>query len=741
MLVRLRWLAFSALERRLFLTVAVGLLPLAAFAFFTLFQSAQRQRQDVIEGSEGTMRAIVSAVDSELDASLASLDALAASPRLARNDFKGFHAESRELLARRPNWLNIVLSDRGAQQLMNAYLPLGATLPRRVDPQSIEETVRTGVPGVGNVFFSPVLETYVFAVRAPIKRAGSVASVLMAGIKPDVIQQILRAQRLEDDAVVVVVDKKYNVVARTLNQASSVGKPVSPTLVQLLQLGKPSGWTTTTTLEGVPVYTIYYRSPRSGWSAVVGIPTAALDAPIRHSYIILGGSILASVVLGLMAAFWVSRTITRPMRQLKLAADEVGVGREPVMPETQLPEIRQVANALVSAYTHRESLLRSERQARSFEHEARLLAERSSRMKDEFLAMLGHELRNPLAAISSASLVLEHALRKPTTGPGMEKSVAIIRRQIQHLARLTDDLLDAGRVVMGRIQLEREPIDLAIVVQNTLDALRSTQRLANHTVNTWLTPAWVNADATRIDQIVTNLLTNAVRYTPSPGRIDVRVERSGDQVTLRIRDSGIGVEPELIPRIFDLFVQGERALDRSSGGLGIGLTLVQRLTELHGGRVEVRSAGTGLGSEFIVQLPAIEPPAHAAAPPAEPRASGSRRIAIVEDNEDVRTSLRQLLELAGHEIFEAADGQAGVEVVLRERPQVALIDIGLPIMDGYAVARAVRAAMHGYPINLVALTGYGNPEDVQAGLRAGFDNYLVKPVDPARLYELVANTS
>ncbi len=733
---RKRRFAFGPFERRLFLTIVVGLLPLAVVAFVALFQSAQQQKREYLEASEGTMRAVMWAVDLELAAALASLDALAASPRLARNDFAGFHSEARELLARRPNWLNVVLSGPTAQQVMNTDLPSSSTLPTHIDRPAVEETVRTGLPGINDVLYSPVLETHAFAVRVPITRSGAVEYVLTAVLRTQSIEQILGDQRLTEDGVATVLDTSYNVVARTLSQSEFVGKPASDSLVQLLQQGDETGWAVTTTLEQNPVYTVYYRSPRTGWAAAVGVPTLVLDAPVWYSYAVLGGLIVASVLLGLAAAFLASRAITNPMRELKLAAEALGRGVMPPMPNTDLPEIRQVASALLTAHTQREALLVSERLARAREHDARVAAEDASRTKDEFLAMLGHELRNPLAAVSSASLVLEKSSGRPGSEQTTAHAIAIIRRQTQHLARLTDDLLDAARVVMGRIELDCKPVELADVVQNALDTLRNTHSIEGHTVSVALTPVWVNADATRVDQMVANLLTNALKYTPAPGTIDVRVGREGDEAVLRVRDSGIGVEPDLMPRIFDLFVQGKRALDRSQGGLGIGLTLVRRLTELHGGKVSVSSEGAGTGSEFVIRLPALTI-APVSAPSPTNSSTTARLIVIVEDNEDVRVSLTHVLEMDGHRVLTAGDGRAGLELIFRESPDVALIDIGLPFLDGYAVARAVRGRFGTDVVRLIALTGYGGRDDALAGREAGFDHYLVKPIDPVALRNLI----
>jgi signal transduction histidine kinase/CheY-like chemotaxis protein len=731
-----RTIALGPLERRLFWIVVVGLLPLVLLSFATLLYNAQAQRRQQIETAENTMRSVIAAVDAELRTSLAALDALAASPRLRVRDFAGFYVEARALLERRPSWANIVLSDQTSQHIVNGRVPWGAPLPRGVDPGAVEATVRAGVPGVGNLIWSPVLKMYVFAVRLPIREGDRIPYVLTAVLRPEAVLEIVKRHVLPQGATAVVLDSRRIVVARTRNHAEWVGKPPSPTLLSMLARDDQGAWAVTTTLEGASVYTVYRLSPESGWTAAIGIPTRIVDAPVIRSYMVLGGSMLASVLLGLGAAFFTGRTVTGPMRKLERAAASVARGEAPMLPETDLPEIRQAMLALLSAHIEREKLLHSERRARLLEQNARLAAELANRTKDEFLAMLGHELRNPLAAIATAAQVLEHS--EQTQRKDVEQQAkAIIHRQVRHLGKLTDDLLDAARVMMGKIVLERRPIDLAQVARNTLDTLRNTGQLQHHECNAQLDSVWVNADPTRIDQVVANLLTNAVKYTPPPGRIDVTVRREGSVAVFSVRDSGLGLEAELRPRIFDLFVQGERALDRSQGGLGIGLTLVRRIAELHEGRVEARSEGVGRGSEFIVELPAIDAPAEAAEGTATPRNAARRRIAVVEDNEDVRSGLRVLLEMEGHEVVEAADGLQGVDTILREQADIALIDIGLPHLDGYGVARAVRSRAR-RPVTLVAMSGYGSLEDAERGTQAGFDAYMVKPIDAERLSDLIA---
>jgi len=362
---------------------------------------------------------------------------------------------------------------------------------------------------------------------------------------------------------------------------------------------------------------------------------------------------------------------------------------------------------------------------------ARQEAETANSAKDEFLAMLGHELRNPLGAISNAAHVLGLV---ENAGHLVVRAQGIISRQVVQLGRVVDDLLDVSRVTSGKIALEPRPLDLAELARRVAALIGPP-----HVVLVDATEVWVDADAARLEQVMVNLLQNAVKYTPAGGEIRVLVTPEGRDAVLSIRDSGVGIAPEFLPRVFDIFVQGDQSLDRSKGGLGIGLALVRRLVEQHGGTVAVASEGAGKGSTFTVRLPAIARPVETRAPAPSPRPTAARRVLVIEDNDDSRQMLRELIRLLGHEVYEAVDGVTGVSSALTLEPDLALVDIGLPGIDGYEVARRLREHPAGRRLLLVALTGYGLPEDRERSRSAGFDLHLVKPVDPARLAQLLAD--
>ncbi|HJQ83078.1 MAG TPA: ATP-binding protein [Candidatus Binatia bacterium] len=370
------------------------------------------------------------------------------------------------------------------------------------------------------------------------------------------------------------------------------------------------------------------------------------------------------------------------------------------------------------------------------EQRARQAAEAADRAKEEFLAMLAHELRNPLAPLSNALHLLGYDVS------GRERFIEMARRQVKHLGRLVDDLLDVARITRGHIELRRTRVDLRAVVEAAVQAGRSQvdARGLQLSVAVPETAVEVEADEVRMEQVLGNLVGNAAKYTPAGGHVWVSLERVGETAVIRVRDDGIGIAPDMIGRVFELFAQADRSLVRERGGLGIGLTVVRRLVEMHGGRVEARSEGVGHGSEFSMRLPALPPRPEAAAPVApSPAAAEERRLAIlvVDDNQDSAESLAMLLELAGHTVATAHDGLAALDRVRASRPDVVLLDIGLPGIDGYEVARRVRLLPEGDGIVLVAVSGYGQEDDRRRAVEAGFDHHLVKPVDLHALERLL----
>jgi signal transduction histidine kinase/CheY-like chemotaxis protein len=376
---------------------------------------------------------------------------------------------------------------------------------------------------------------------------------------------------------------------------------------------------------------------------------------------------------------------------------------------------------------------------RALRDSARRLEE-ADRRKDHFLATLAHELRNPLAPIRNA---LHFMQLRGSRDPDMQNARDMIDRQVRQMVRLVDDLMEVSRITLGQIQLQSEPVSLAIIITNAVEVSHPLIDSARHRLLVELPDEtlYVEGDSTRLSQVLQNLLNNAAKYTPPGGQISLRAERDGEFAVIRVRDTGIGIPPAMLDRVFEMFTQVDRSSALAQGGLGIGLALAQQLTQMHGGRIEVTSAGEGRGSEFSVRLPLCPSPESSAL---EPDRAGSayhperRRVLLADDNVDGAESLRLNLEIQGHEVRVAFDGAAALDLADDFRPEIMVLDLGMPKLDGLEVCRRVRAREWGDEVTIIALTGWGQEQDRRRTLEAGFDHHLVKPVEPQALARLIS---
>jgi len=477
------------------------------------------------------------------------------------------------------------------------------------------------------------------------------------------------------------------------------------------------GWFRGPTVEGRDTFTAFARSGYSGWSVGFAIPAEVVLATAHRTAWAMSGVALLCIGLAIVAAIWVGRRISTPIGHLVAQIPTLGEG-QPIEIRTAIDEVQELAGAMRTV-----SAAIGERQRLS-ELERKVLAD-SDRSKDEFLAMLSHELRNPLAALTNAATVL----RLAPPGEDSQKAQQVIERQTKQMGRLVEDLLDVSRITLGKASLHFEPVELSALVRDALRTLQQAAKLAHHEIDTDLAPAWVRGDRARLEQVVVNLLGNAIKFTPAGKRIVLSVREADGVARMAVTDAGIGIARDELARVFDLFVQGPQDMSRARGGMGVGLAIVKRLVELHGGRVAAASAGPGKGSTFTVTLPST--PAPTTVVPrqrAESAVSHRLDVLVVEDNADARDTLISLLELKGHRVRGAADGRAALDAIARKKPDVAFVDIGLPDVDGYAIAREVRARPGMESVVLVALTGYGQPDDQAEALSAGFDLHVTKPI-------------
>ena len=718
-----------SLRRRLFLLAAAAIVPLATMSGLGLLVLAQEQRLQAERASLDVSRALATAVDAELNRAVSVLEALATSLTLDHGDTAGFYERATRVMATRPYWRTVLLADPTGAVLLDTGFPYGSTLPPLAERSSFDTVVRTGRPAVGALGRGPGGE-FALPVRVPVERDGRLRYVLTGVIKPQAILQVINRQRVPADWVVSVFDGRGLRVARSRAHEKFIGTPATASLQELMGSGAAEGVGVTTVLEGDEALTAFTRLNNGGWTVAIGVPMAEVDAAAYRSVAAYGGGMLLSIVLGTLAALGVAGSINQPMRDLRRAAQALGRGEPPPRPASDIREIQEVADALIASAEQR-ARVQAEAEV------ARQQAETANRVKDEFLAMLGHELRNPLAPIVTA---LHLMARRNDQASAAERRV--IERQVAHLRRLVDDLLDVSRITQGKVTLQRERVDMKAVLARALEQTQPLLDKRERAVEVELPdePVSVHGDAVRLAQVFANLLTNAAKFTPGDGCIALRLRRVGSTVEVVVEDDGSGITPELLPHVFDLFKQGEQTIDRNAGGLGLGLAIVKTLVQMHGGSVSAASRGPAQGSIFVVRLPAAD--GRGAGPDERseraPVARCSGRILVVDDNADAAETLALLLREVGYEVQTASDAAAALATLDRFVPDLAMLDIGLPGIDGYELARRLRADVRGATLRLVALTGYGREPDRLRALAAQFDEHLVKPVAPERLFEAVA---
>ena len=726
-LARARHAERMTLRSYLVLLALATLLPVAVFAVVVGVLLVDSQRDTFRHGAQERTLAVLTALELELKRSISTLEALAVSGTLETSDLQDFRTIATSVLFTQRDWRTINLSLASGQQILNLNRPPGATLPLiPVEDGSVARLIESQKPVIGDMVFGPTTKQWDFAVRVPIVRDGAVQYILSAVIDPGSMYDLLKTQNLPDDWIGIVLDRNGRIVARTVDPTKSVGQLASPSLREALTASL-SGWYRGA--EGNAFYTSYRRSEATGWTFVMNIPVYAVEQAGRQANALLIAGLLTALALALGLAVMVGRRIAKPISSLAAATQAMGLGKPLDLPaELAVSEVRTLAAALRDAERaigERQSLIEREKEA----------LRAADRSKDEFIAMLSHELRTPLAALTTAAHVLRMAGRDDERAT---QARGVIERQTRHMARLVEDLLDVSRVSLGKAKLQRESFDLGELVENLIAAWRAAGRFERHAFTHAIAAVWVDADRTRIEQIVSNLLDNALKFTPSGGKVSLTLRQAGAEALLQVTDEGQGLTSEAISRVFDLFVQGEQGLDRRKGGMGIGLALVRRLSEMHGGSVSVTSKGPGAGATFTVRLPAIVRPRRDLLDRAgieEPLRM--RRVLIVEDNDDTRQMLRAALTLKGHEVDEAADGATGLAVALASPPDIALIDIGLPDIDGCELARRLRASAQNGRIPLIALSGYGQPEDLKRAYDAGFDSHLTKPVAIEELHSAI----
>ena len=586
----------------LFVFALAILLPMIAFAVVAMIAFDRQQRARVASGGVETARALMSAVDRELAGSLATLTALSTARSLERDDLATFHDDARRTLASQRHWRAILLTTATGEPQVHTALPFGNPPPAIVDHESLDAVVRTRRPVVGSIVPGPA-GRHAFAVRVPVVRDGRLVYVLSGVLEPSAIATILSAQHIPPEWVGGVFDARRNVVARTRSTEQYVGRPISPEFAQQVA-GALEGFVVTHTLEGRPVYTAFSRSMATDWGIGLGIPREAIDGPLQRSLWTVVGGGLALLVVAVVLSILIGRRITRPIAALATTAQEFGErGEATVVPVGGPAEVAAVSHA----FEEGSRLLR----ARSAERDAALAAaeaaraeaEAASGAKDEFLAVLSHELRTPLNAVYGwVRMLRRDDLDAATQGRALEA----IERNAAAQVRLVEDLLDVSRIITGKMRLEVQAVEMRSVVEAAIDSIRPAAEAKQVGLETAIDgrPAWVNGDRGRLQQVVWNLASNALKFTPAGGRVTIAVgQDEGGHVQVVVSDTGIGIEPRVLPYVFDRFRQADGSTTRAHGGLGLGLALVRQVVELHGGTVTASSAGPNQGASFVVTLP------------------------------------------------------------------------------------------------------------------------------------------
>ena len=712
------------LRRHLLFVVLSALIPLFALSVALAFLLARTDQARMEHSLQQSARLLGHALDGELERSLSALTVLANSEVLARGDLKAFYDRAARTRPAIEMWDNLLLLSPQAEHLLNLRRPYGEALPPVPQPEGTLSTARTRKPFFSDALRGRVETDWLTYMTVPVVVNDEVKYVLAATIGSAYWSRWL-AERVPQGITASITGKDNNVLARTEDAQRTLGKPVSGWYLELIR-AQQHGFARGSGILAADLVAAWQRSQVSGWTVNVFTSANAVDRPMRRTMVLLAAGLLATLAVVAGLTLTRGRLLTRGAERLRLALESLK-GPDPAIPAPTTPVAEFNAALIAAAET-----------AKVLESRGQALRD-ADRRKDEFLATLAHELRGPMAPIRNAVELLR-------VRPGADEIAItardIIGRQVEHMRRLVDDLLDVARITRGAIQLLRQPVDVALIVQEALEATRPLVEKAGMRLHVTMANErlQVNADRTRLVQVLSNLLANATKFTPRGGNAWLTVRREETWASIEVRDDGAGIEASDLTHIFDMFSRPGAGSERAAEGLGIGLALVRGLVEQHGGTVLAASAGRGKGATFTVRLPlfADSEVRHTQADAAPAAVSRSCRILVADDSRDTAATLAQLLRLKGHEVLVAHDGVEALEIASREKPQVALLDLGMPRMSGYELAGRIRAEAWGSNMLLVAVSGWGQQHDRERAAKAGFDVHLTKPADPAQLDAILA---
>jgi signal transduction histidine kinase/CheY-like chemotaxis protein len=716
------------LRQLLFLLTCLGLLPIVIIGAWGIHAAVDRQQADLQHSIQALARALASAVDSDLDTTVQTVRTLAGSPALTSTDFPSFYKQSQAAVAAQADWRSVILTDAAGAVILKSSRPYGKADSVISDPASLRAAMTSLRPTVGTVALGPSGKPAV-PIRVPVLADGRLQYVVTVALAPDRLVRILQNQKVPREWVVAILDAQGMRVARTLDQEGTVGTRMTETLARLMQRGLPENSGVSITSEGAEMLTTYSSVPAYGWTVAIGAPTAQFSQVLWSTLGAYAMAIAVALVLYVVLVIVIAKRLVLSIDHLKEQTARLGRRLPANMPVSRVREVNDIGDSLRRASAELEAGEREREALVASLKEALAQAQKAADTKDNFLAVLGHELRNPLAPIVMALDLMD--VRAPNE---CRRERDTMRRQVSHMRRLVDDLLDVSRITQGKLTMAHEPVSLSQAVAQAIDTVRPAMTGANRLFIESIEEVWVMGDETRLVQVAINLLSNALRYGGT-ANVEVVVRRDGDKALFAVSDRGVGMEPGTSALIFQPFYQAPQPLARSSGGLGLGLTIVLSIVEMMHGTVRAASEGLGHGSRFEVSLPLIArvAPDHGGAAPAGQTAA--RRIMIVDDNIDAAHTTAEVLTLMGHQVRTAHDGKGALALLRKMQPDVAILDIGLPDMDGYELGRAVRSA--GFRGTMLALTGYGQERDRQKAQDAGFDAHLTKPVAVAELQQAI----
>ena len=712
---------------RLFLGTII---PLVMISIAALFYLSVAEFNSTKRGLEDTARALGAAVDRELLSAITTLQALGTSESIDREDLGLLYKTAKRVLPTQPGWRAIILHDPAGNSIFHTSAAFGRPLPRVTESTSFDQLVNTLKPTPVGLTLGPFSGASI-GVRVPVLREGKLKFVLTASIDAARLDEILIQQKLPPDWTGVVYDGKRAQIASNTKFSESRRGDLTGRLIARFPANSSAAWIEGPNHPGEDSYGAFMKAPLSEYYVAIILPKSELKKSwLRSIWVVLVVCFLG-FTMTLVTLRYGQRLAEGTQSLINLARD-IGTDRPfKTMGPNPIAEIKLIADAMIETA---ESLKGSRAERDRYEAELK----ESERRKDEFIATLSHELRNPLAPISNAVEILR-ALGPPE--PTLVWCRDVIDQQVTLMSRLMDDLLDVSRITRDQLQLRKEPMDLRISLRHAIEISHPLIESHGHKLVIDLpeNAIPVVGDAGRLTQVFSNLLINAAKYMESNGEIRLRAtlgsppkNHSGDnEAVISVKDNGIGIAPEELPRLFDMFSQVKSALPKAEGGLGIGLSLVKGLVQLHGGSVSVSSDGLGKGSEFTVRLPISNYRQDISNLPHQPLTIPlpKKKVLVVDDNPNQSKTMAILLELMGMDVHVADDGPTALEAVKNFAPDVALIDIGLLGMGGYHLARLIRTLPEAGNIKLIAQTGWGKDEDYEKAKDSEFDYHLKKPID------------